>query len=392
MLTTTTEYGTDMLDVARGIWGNRNDQRFGGNRRWRQLQAQFPELAAAARPTRTDERRSSNEVSPELARLRDEAEEEHKLFERWARSQTAARSAYHYSGSRNSVMHDAESSSPKWMKPYGCWHHTDRGRWSKANGAGPDDCSHGGDDAGGRHRLRGRDLRTLHAETDGGYSIEGDGARNNQLEVCRVCRTPLDFERDEDGRVVRKRGEQPEYCSPRCKLDVFNARRREQRRIKRPKPQPKPFDLSGVSVAGLGRVAITAQEWNRMQPRSRPNAFMHAFDSPPKPRPWFNPPKARSSKYEYRLPLHRLVAHLRHRPCLGADPWIRVGPRSQAGLPAERIARRWSAYGAGRDWSIPEIAPGWDTVSTSWRYPAKPSRSMPGELTAIGCGVWRIAA
>src|SRR6185312_16140930 len=107
----------------------REDQKFGGNRRWRQLQADFPELAEAARPQ--GPRVRSGDRSPADSRRwadhRDDEEITHRHWESWARSQTSSRRNYFYRG-RASVMQDAESSSPKWCRPYGAWHHTDRGR------------------------------------------------------------------------------------------------------------------------------------------------------------------------------------------------------------------------------------------------------------------------
>jgi hypothetical protein len=117
--------------------------------------------------------------------------------------------------------------------PYGSWHHTDRGRWSRGSGAGPDEMTRAEDHVG--HKVRGRDLRTLHVETDGNYSIEGDGTRDNLLEVCRLCGKSLGLLSNSDGRVVRGKGDQPEYCSKRCKADVYNARRRAISRIGKPR-------------------------------------------------------------------------------------------------------------------------------------------------------------
>lgn len=375
-----------LVEVAREIWGNRNDQKFGGNRRWRQLGEEFPDLAAAARPA--SKGTPPPRTRTELDEWRDDQEEEHKHFERWARSQTSARSPFYYSGGRTSVMRDAESTGAKWMKPYGCWRHTDRGRWARATGAGADQTTW--PDSHSEHQVRGGDLRKLHEETGGNYTIEGDGVRDNQLEVCRLCGTQLDFERDDEGKVIRKPGEQPEYCSKQCKLDVYAARRRAQRRIDRPKPEPKPFDLAGVYVAGIGKLDVAVDEWNRLQARSRPEAYRLAFKPAPWPRPWFNPPKVvGGGKCWYTLPVHRMVVCLRGRPCRAADRWIKAGPRTQSGLPADRIARR---YGTGGTPKPPEQSADCDRVSHSWRYPARRSTPTTVELKQTDDRVWRIAS
>jgi hypothetical protein len=40
----------DVIAAAKAIYGNRLDQKYGGNRRWRQLVADYPQLAEAAKP------------------------------------------------------------------------------------------------------------------------------------------------------------------------------------------------------------------------------------------------------------------------------------------------------------------------------------------------------
>jgi hypothetical protein len=250
----------DVLAAAREIYGRRDGQKFGGNRRWRQLVLEFPDLAEAVRPSPKDKADRSQAEVDAWRSARDEAERDHRAFEKWARSQTAARRPYYYRG-RNSVLQDAQSNAPDWIKPYGSWHHTDRGRWTQGKGAGPDQMTWG--DSHVEHKVRGQDLRTLHAETDGGYTIEGDGTRENQLEVCRLCGAPLQFERNDEGDVIRGRGEQQEYCPApaRCKRDVYNARRRAKRRD----PQPKTFQLvGGIYVAGVGKLDIPVSKWNTL--------------------------------------------------------------------------------------------------------------------------------
>ena len=59
----------------------------------------------------------------------------------------------------------------------------------------------------------------------GGWNV-GEAKTDNRLEVCRVCSEPLPGGRAEDGSLIRKRGQQPAFCSARCKRDVENARAR----------------------------------------------------------------------------------------------------------------------------------------------------------------------
>lgn len=286
-----------------------------------------------------------------------------------------------------SVLQDAEGTgSPDWCSPYRCWHHWDRGRFKRASGSGPDQMAH--NDSHDYQRVRGRNLTTLHVETGGGYRTENDTSRDNQLEVCRLCGAPLNLPRDKYGNVARGKGEQPEFCSKRCRMDVKNARARQKRAAKSPrrKGQRRLPDLSTVSIAGIGDLAISAEAWNRLQPRNNPDAYGHAFEPSTQPRPWFNPPKVATSKYEYKLPVHRLIAHLRHRPCQSADMWIRVGLRS-AVLTPERIARR---YGTGGTPAPPELAPGWDCVTTWWRFIPRQQQSVT-KLARMSESVWYIS-
>jgi hypothetical protein len=60
---------------------------------------------------------------------------------------------------------------------------------------------------------------------NGGWNV-GAARTDNRLEVCRVCGGLLSGAREDDGYLIRKAGQQPEFCSARCKRDVENARAR----------------------------------------------------------------------------------------------------------------------------------------------------------------------
>lgn len=223
----TDTFDPDVIAAAKAIYGNRLDQKYGGNRRWRQLVADYPQLAEAAKPVAVQR---SNGPKSEIDHWRDEQEQIHRHMEAWARSQTPSRKKYYYRG-KSSVLHDANYTTPGWIKQYECWHEHDRGRWG-TRGAGPDEMTYAEDHV--EHRVRGQDLRNLHAETDGDYSIEDGVGQHDLLEVCRVCRKRLVLKRDADGAVVRGKGGQPEFCPTRCKADLNNARKRARRRIGKP--------------------------------------------------------------------------------------------------------------------------------------------------------------
>lgn len=346
----------DMLAVAREIYGQRQDQKFGGNRRWRQLADEYPELAEAVRPAPKNRTLSESELD-EWHDARDEEERTHKHMEYWAKSQTSARRNYHYRGTRPSVHTDAKSSTPDYLRPYGCWDHSDRGRWLKSNGQGPDQTTW--EDSHVEHDVRGRNLLELHVETDGGYQIENSASRDNQLEVCRSCATPLDLPRDEYGKVIRSRGGQSDYCSDRCKLDVYNARRRAARKVATHRPS---FDLSTISVAGNDNTALDPGEWNRRQPRSNPASFGEVY-SKPALRPWFNPPKEPKTPALHRHTLHRSIWASRHRRKPGSSSSAERYRGDRLGGP-DRVARR---YGTGGSPTPPTLPADWDRVTVSWR-------------------------
>jgi hypothetical protein len=369
---TVTVIDPDVLAVAKEIYGRRDEQKFGGNRRWRQLKEEFPELADAVRPpvprNRTARPRS------EWDDYRDEEERTHRHWESWARSQTAARKPYFYRG-RVSVMQDAESTSPGWCVQYGSWHHTDRGRWSRARGAGPDETTWADDHVA--HKVRGQDLRTLHAETDGNYTIEGDGSRDNQLEVCRACNKPLDLPRDDEGNVVRGPGEQQQYCLPprRCKLDVYNARRRAERRVARLR-SPKKFDI--VYVAGFGKVPTV--EWSALDEDARAGIENRRREEPYSSGPQLKRPYLHLNARSLSIPSEDIISVLRDDPATG---WaVCGGPDSIARRSGQRPAYESRCLTAGA------LRPGWDRVERWWRYVP---RASGGSVKQVDDKVWCIS-
>jgi hypothetical protein len=221
-------------------------------------------------------------------------------------------------------------------------------------------------------------LRTLHVETDGGYTIEGDGSRDNQLEACRACGAPLNLPRDDTGKVIRGRGEQREYClSPRrCKLDVYNARRRAQRRVARPR-SPKKFDF--VYVAGFGKVPT--DEWHALDGHVRGGIENRRREEPysigaPLRRPYLHR-NARSLS----IPSEDTMSVFRDDPASG---WtVRGGPDS--------IARRWGqrpAYESPRYLTVEDLRPRWNRVERWWRYVP---RASGGAVQQVDDKVWCIS-
>lgn len=294
----------DLLAAAREIHELRQDQKHGGNRRWRQFKQDYPQLAEAVQPTPT----GIPKVEVDIWRdARAEEERAHREFEYWAKSQTSTRGSYHYRGNRPSVMSDAAGTgSPSYCRPYHCWDHGDRGRFVRSTGNGPDRMTWKEDHV--EHKVRGRALVNLHAETDGGWQLEdADASRDNILEVCRHCGVRLPLPRDEHGEVIRKRGGQNEYCSPSCRKEVKNARARAKRAEAGRRKSPAP---------------------------------------------------------------------------------------TQPVAPAELIARRWSAYGAGRhagDTATPELEPGWDAVSVFWRFIPQPQMQAMTKLVQLSDTAWSIS-
>lgn len=295
----------DLLAAARAIYGQRQDQKYGGYRRWRQFKRDYPQLAEAVQPTPA----GMSETEVDIWRdARAEEERALRRFEYWARSNTSTRGSYYYRGNRPSVTSDAAGTgSPSYCRPYHCWDYTDRGRCSRSTGHGPIYTEPGEDDHI-EHKVRGRNLLNLHVETDGGWQLEdADASRDNILEVCRHCGVRLPLPRDEHGEVVRKRGGQNEYCSPSCRREVKNARARAKRAEASQRKSPTP---------------------------------------------------------------------------------------TQPVAPAELIARRWSAYGAGRhagDTATPELEPGWDAVSVFWRFIPQPQMQTVTKLVQLSDTAWSIS-
>lgn len=220
--------------------------------------------------------------------------------------------------------------SPKKYQPYRCWSNDDRCR---------------------QHRIRPEDLDDpdrIGAEAEAmfnlGFGIETGWTRDNMLEVCRVCGTPLEIPE------VRNRGQQPEYCSSRCKLDVYNARRRAARRVGR--PEPAEFDLNGVYIRGVGKLGCTVAEWVKFSPEVR-----EAIERGSQCRPREG----------------RSLAD-RHRGI----------PRSQRET-ADVLTRR---YGTGGPAPVPELPHDWDRVIVSWRYPG---RTLSGSLKPMDANAWAIS-
>jgi hypothetical protein len=104
----TDTFDPDVIAAAKAIYGNRLDQKYGGNRRWRQLVADYPQLAEAAKPVAVQR---SNGPKSEIDHWRDEQEQIHRHMEAWARSQTPSRKKYYYRG-KSSVLHDANYTTP----------------------------------------------------------------------------------------------------------------------------------------------------------------------------------------------------------------------------------------------------------------------------------------
>ncbi|WP_124394638.1 hypothetical protein [Rhodococcus wratislaviensis] len=253
------------------------------------------------------------------------------------------------------TMDDARGiGSPKKYRPYQCWSHQDRHR--QFRNLPPDEDDDIDDD--------------MFAV---GFVIESGFSRDNLLEVCRLCRKPLNLPEH------RGKGEQPAYCSDRCKQDVHNARRRAKRRANRPRPEPKMFDLDGVYIAGVGKLDYSPEEWNRLQPRSDPSLWGE------RPRGGWSPaggPLRRgdgregyeAEAEEYSLPVHRSIMLMRHNRIRGSVETA-----------ADRIARR---YGTGGSPMPPELPHDWDRVTIWWRYPG---RGINGALKQVDDNVWFIS-
>lgn len=274
------------------------------------------------------------------------------------------------------VSRDAKGTgSPRGYEPYRCWQKSDRGRWVRTNGTSPENARPNRPIDYERLRTDGTmSLVQLHEETNGGYSVGPSVIANqNQLEVCRVCQKPLDLQTDDDGIVHRAVGNQPEYCSQRCRKLVKNARERAKRAEESPrrKPPRQLPDLAKITVAGIGDMETSPSEWNRMQPR-RPELFRPV----PAPLNAVAPRPYSAEREDYKLHLHRSIVGLRRRP---ADRCTPSRP--------DAIARRWGTGGAPRP---PELAAGWDRVVTRWRFVP---RSKPTEhaLSRETECVWRIS-
>ncbi|MET9213631.1 MULTISPECIES: hypothetical protein [unclassified Nocardia] len=236
-------------------------------------------------------------------------------------------------------MADAKGiGSPKKYQPYRCWDGADRERhYHSPNIDGP------GDD----------EVLDPDMFADG-YSLRKPPTRSNQLEQCRCCGAPLFQIRTDTGEIVRSRGQQPEYCSERCKLDVKNARRRAGRR------QPTSgmvTDLNVIQIAGHGELAVSPTEWNRSIPRrmGRPQPDgLNDFD--------------------------KLAV-------LGAVSKIRNRPRPKPlGNPADRVAK-FRGFGTGGCVS-PSLPDDWDQVTTWFRVVPRPAR---GSLKQTSDNVWSIS-
>lgn len=259
-------------------------------------------------------------------------------------------------------------------EPYRCWDKSDRGRYHRMR-SGDDDP----DEVEGS-------LIDLHQETDGGYTISEAVSRPNQLEVCRLCGSELKLSRDGDGLPTRDRGRQPEYCSAACRREVKEARARAKRR-KPPKPDTPSLDV--VEVAGAGDLGISPEEWNRLNPRNNPEVWREVCPKPAERLPYLHR-NARSARPqqgsrvsvpapEYQMPAHRLVQERRRSS----------RPKPPSAGRADRIARRFGTGGTPRG---PQLTPGWDAVTTAWRFPQ--GRSLAGsgvELVRLDEQAWSIA-
>ncbi len=235
-------------------------------------------------------------------------------------------------------MADAKGiGSPKKYQPYRCWEGSDGERRYRS----PDVDGHGDDELD----------PDMFAD---GYSIRKPPVRANQLERCRLCGTPLFQILADTGEVVRSRGQQPEYCSERCKLDVRNARRRAGRR----KPTSGMVtDLSVIQIAGYGALGIPPAEWNSSIPRrlgrAQPDG-LNEFD---------------------KLAVLGAVDRLRRRP--------RPMPKYR---PGDRIAK---FRGLGTGGCVPPSLPkDWGRVTTWFRVIPQPAR---GALRQSDDNVWAIS-
>jgi hypothetical protein len=339
------EFDKDLLKVARDVYKARRDYKHGGARRWRELQAQHPELAAEA-------------SKPKPSKF---------------------------------------TGNSKGYEPYNCWgRDSDRGRWHRTRGAQPDDARSSDDwessdysterpeprdnrlaDRNDDPLPTGGSLLDLHVSTNGGYLVPrwAKVSNPNQLEVCRVCGSELKLSRDAEGFAYRDTGNQPQYCSDRCKNDVHNARKRAKRRgspsvyygwhggsVPDGYARPDGPDLSTVSIAGIGELGIDPAAWNRVTPRRDADAYGRLY------------PNGRREGHA--LPALGAVEKMRRRP-VPVDRTTRQ----------DRIARR---YGTGGTPKPPELAPDWDRVTSSYRYVPR-SAVDEYSLDQLKAKVWRIS-
>lgn len=106
-------------------------------------------------------------------------------------------------------------------QPWSSWHPLgvkDQARRGRSDGDWQESTVH-------RNRPEVQQFMDSYRALGGGWS-RTEGKSDNRLEVCRVCGDPLPGDRDEDGSLIRKAGQQPEFCSVRCRRDVENARAR----------------------------------------------------------------------------------------------------------------------------------------------------------------------
>lgn len=235
--------------------------------------------------------------------------DDYAAFENWAVYSTGARPYGYWN-----VLRDAErTGSPKWCKPHGCFGDTDKRRQHRNRGLSEAsyemrdaDFTVDRADRDQTHQLSGLQsdspeaghwtggsLWDLHMESNGGTGLTAKGqsgwttgyhvARDNfgrelrvsnprQLEVCRHCGAELGLTKDDMGVPIRAPGGQDEYCSDRCEADADNRRDRQRRAGgKFPKDDRNwyrgstKFDLDSITVAGIGRLCIQPEGWNRVR-------------------------------------------------------------------------------------------------------------------------------
>lgn len=372
-MTTTIDPG--LLTSARKLYNRRLDEPEG----WQRFRDGHPEIAAAALP-------AGRGLDPALDEYWDEQEWTHRAVERWAKYQ-GARKQWSY----RDVIQAAQAKNPKSAAPARCWHDEDRGRWNRRPAAAESIDGPGDDDTSDPGSL----LLQLDVETAKGWGIENsDATRDGILEVCRLCNAPLDLERDEHGAVKRNRGQQPGYCSKAHKSIVNNAQRRAKTAANSPKrmrPKPKAFDLASVTLAGVGKLEVSPERWNRT-PRSEQAVIARRApeDAPQVPHLPYLHRGSRSSRIGF-VEILEVLGMVDDRE-----------DRGVAELPdPDVLARRWhdwQSYWPGTGTVDPGYAPtvsrmptDWDAVATWWRYVDR-GQPVPYALTEQSGNSWRIAA